>query len=488
VNRSITKKIPYKQIIYRPFWITVNCLVITLVIALTLLIRSSWHAIHRMEPLKAHMAIIEKIQRYSAELGNLGLELDSPPTEKQIEQINQIQQSLMHILNTSGILSDKARSPLFEVASRLKNIKENPSSDLRLVQKNIQTALHVEVGIQNNLLHLLDRDNKLEMETTTSIAITFPLLGLLMLFFLRHHILRPLDNLSLLITRVGRQEIPNIPMNKVDPLLKPLFNEFSHLVKRLSELEQSQIEHQLELENKVRDATQSLLEYHYTLAHSERLAAVGELTAGLAHELRNPLAGINLALVNLRNEINDRDKVSRLTLVIEELERVTKLLNQVLDQSRHSPESPIYFNLAKTLNSLLQLVRYQIPKNIKIEQTVPENIQCYLPQGRLRQAILNLILNSAQSIGKSQGLIKISASSSEDRLAIQVLDNGKGFPQKLLDAGVQVFMTGHEHGTGLGLAIVRRFCYEQGGELLLKNPSAGGACAEIILCRSLPDG
>jgi len=231
----------------------------------------------------------------------------------------------------------------------------------------------------------------------------------------------------------------------------------------------------------VRDATQSLLEYQHTLAQSERLAAVGELTAGLAHELRNPLAGIHLALANLSNEIEDSDKVSRLILVMEELDRVTKLLNQVLDQSRYSPESASRFNLAEMLDSLLQLVRYQIPPAIVIEQTVAKDIQCNMPQGRLRQAMLNLILNAAQSIGKTQGIITIEAKTHQERLTLRICDNGGGFPKKLLEHGIRPFSTGREHGTGLGLVIVRRFCHEQGGELTLSNLPSGGACVEITL-------
>ncbi|NOY73608.1 MAG: hypothetical protein GXP14_14790 [Gammaproteobacteria bacterium] len=393
MQHSTVEKNPYTQLIYRPFWITVSSLLIILTIALTILINSSWRALHRTEPLKAHMEMIDGIQDYSAELSNLALKLKSPPTKKSLKQFDKLYQTMTDILNTSKILNDEARLLLRQATQTLENIKTPTTNDLTLANKNIQSALDIEVDIQNGLLHLLARDNRLELKTTTFIAITLPLLGLLLLFFLRHRIFRPLDNLSLLITRVGRQTLPAVCLNDIDPLLKPLFTDFIHLVNRLSELEQTQQKHQIELENKVRNATQSLLEYQHTLAQSERLAAVGELTAGLAHELRNPLAGIHLALVNLRSEIDDSDKAYRLMLVIEELERVTKLLNQVLDKSRHSPESISHFNLNEMLSSLLQLVRYQIPTTIDIDQTSTKNIQCALPQGRLKQALLNLILN-----------------------------------------------------------------------------------------------
>ncbi len=475
----IREKSPYRQLIYRPFWITVTGLLIILTLALAVLINSSWRALDRTAPLKEHLALIEEIQRYSAELDNLAPKFKTTPPEKWVTQLTRLNKALKGTLERSQILSDEARSALLHVIDTLQGLKVG--SDLSTLNINIRTALHAEVNVQNRLLILLARDNRLELEVATFIAITLTLLGLLMLFFLRHRILRPLDDLSLLITRLGRQPLPPVPLDEVDPLLKPLFIDFNRFVQRLSELELAQQKHRLELESRVRDATQSLLEYQHTLAQSERLAAVGELTAGLAHELRNPLAGIHLALANLSNEIEDGDKVSRLMLVMEELDRVTKLLNQVLDQSRYSPESASRFNLAEMLDSLLQLVRYQIPPAIVIEQTVAKDIQCNLPQGRLRQAMLNLILNAAQSIGKAQGVITIEAKTHQERLTLRICDSGRGFPKNLLEHGIRPFSTGREHGTGLGLVIVRRFCHEQGGELTLSNLPSGGACVEITL-------
>ncbi len=481
MNAVKREKSPYRQLIYRPFWITVTGLLIILTLALAVLINSSWRALYRTAPLKEHLALIEEIQHYSAELDRLAPTFKTAPSEKLAAQLAQLDEALKNTLKTSQILSDEARSALSHVVGTLQGLEEGSTGGLSSVNMDMRTALHAEVNTQNRLLNLLARDNRLELEIGTFIAVTLTLLGLLMLFFLRHRILRPLDDLSLLITRLGRQALPPVPLDEVDPLLKPLFLDFNRFVQRLSELELAQQKHRQELESRVRDATQSLLEYQHTLAQSERMAAVGELTAGLAHELRNPLAGIRLALDNLSNEIDDSDKVSRLALVIGELDRVTRLLNQVLDQSRHSPESASRFNLAGMLDSLLQLVRYQIPPTIVIEQAVPRHIQCHLPQGRLRQAMLNLILNAAQSIGEARGVITIEAETGRDRLSIRICDSGRGFPKKLLEDGIQPFSTGREHGTGLGLAIVRRFCYEQGGDLTLANPASGGACAEMLL-------
>lgn len=487
MTRPTSTTTPYTLLIYRPFWLALGGLLITLTIALVILINTSWKNLDRTEPLKAHMAMIQEIQQYNSELDAIRLSDNTRLNSKQIKQIDDIYIPLMNMLNTSTIISDEARPPLLKVAYALQAIKADSTFDLSDIKENIQSALHTEVAIQNNLLHLLAKGSRLELKTTTFIAIALPLLGLSMLFFLRRRILRPLHNLSLLIDRLGRQTLPSVPLDDIDPLLKPVFVNFRNLVARLSKLEQEQRNFQLSLQDKVKYATQSLLEYQHALAQSERLAAVGELTAGLAHELRNPLAGIHMALSNLRSELTDQDKLSRLTLVLDELDRITKLLSQVLDQSQHTPEAATQFEFGELLDTLVQLVSFQIPENITLEQTIEDNIQCNLPAGRLRQALLNLIVNSAQSLGKKDGVINISAKINDSKLVITVWDNGPGFPETILRNGVQAFSTGREHGTGLGLAIVWRFCYELGGNLKLYNPTSGGACAEIILPRISPN-
>jgi len=475
MNHPAVSKNLYTQLIYRPFWITVTSLLVILAIALAVLINTGWHAFHQAEPLKTHLALTDALQDYNAKLDKLAAEYSS-------QQLTSLQRALTDTLqDASKIISDEARASLRLALDTLQETQTGTHADLSLVQKKIRAALRTETGIQTRLLHRLVRNNRLELETATFIAIALPLLGLMMLFFLRHHILRPLNDLNLLINRLGQPASLPLPLASVDPLLNPLFIDVNTMLQRLSDLERAQHRNQQELEQKVRYATQSLLENHHALAQSERLAAVGELTAKLAHELRNPLAGIHLALTNLTAEIGDEEKVSRLTLVLEELERITRLLNQVLDRSRHSPEPASRFRLADMLNSLLQLVRYQIPAQITIDPQVPPALECHLPEGRLQQALLNLVLNAAQSIGTGSGNIIIAAITEEDCLRIRVQDNGPGFPAALLENGVQAFASDRNNGTGLGLAIVQRFCHEQGGTLTLSNPSGGGACIELIL-------
>jgi signal transduction histidine kinase len=169
-------------------------------------------------------------------------------------------------------------------------------------------------------------------------------------------------------------------------------------------------------------------------------------------------------------------------LVIGELRRVARLLNDLLSQSRQVPESPAEVHLATCASELLSLLRYQVPQGVHLQQDIPAGLRCYLPEGGLRQALLNLVLNAAQALGEQAGTITVNAHpAAAGKLRVSVCDDGPGFPAELLSGGVRAFATWRENGTGLGLATVRRFVRDIGGEMELGNRQPKGACVSLTL-------
>lgn len=124
-----------------------------------------------------------------------------------------------------------------------------------------------------------------QLRVVSVLFVGFPLLGLLVLYLLRHRILNPLRNLGMLLGLLAEREYSPAPAAGVDPLLRPLFDSYNELVQRPQELERQHREREHTPEQDVRAATQTLLDQSRALARSERLAAVGEVAAGLAHEL-----------------------------------------------------------------------------------------------------------------------------------------------------------------------------------------------------------
>jgi signal transduction histidine kinase len=253
------------------------------------------------------------------------------------------------------------------------------------------------------------------------------------------------------------------------------------MVNRLEQLEQANRNRTLSLEQEVRAATQVLLKQQQSLARAERLAAAGEVSATLAHELRNPIAGIEVTLVNLRRELADSSLGERIDLVIAELHRITRLLNGLLQQSSHVPEPPRRVSMHRLVHELATLIRYQVPPAIRLETDVPRELHCRLPEDGVRQAVLNLVLNSVEALQDMPGTITIQVRTDNRMLQMRVIDDGPGFSQALLAGGVRPFVTSRESGTGLGLAIVKRFARDLGGELAIENRSPHGACVTLSL-------
>jgi two-component system NtrC family sensor kinase len=334
-------------------------------------------------------------------------------------------------------------------------------------------------------MEMLDRtraEARVELEMATAVLAALLVVGVVGFGLVNRRILRPLVGLRGMFERLGSGDFSQLSLERVDPTLEPRFETYSRLVARLEELEEDHRVRAKSLEGEVRVAAQTLLEQQRTLARSERLAAVGEVAASLAHELRNPLAGVQMTLSNLRGEIGDEELERRLGLAMQELDRLAGLLNERLSEARHTPETPSPLHLRSLVDDLLSLMRYQVPEKIHLVSDVAGEFDCALPRDRLRQALLNLVLNAVHALGPGPGTVGISAHRDGERLVVEVSDDGPGFPPEVVESGPRPFVTRCEDGgTGLGLAIVRRLALDLGGEIALENLEPHGARVRLVL-------
>jgi C4-dicarboxylate-specific signal transduction histidine kinase len=240
------------------------------------------------------------------------------------------------------------------------------------------------------------------------------------------------------------------------------------------------------LESVVHSASKTLLEQHQSLARAERLAAVGETAAGVAHELHNPLAGVTLGLENLMREQGESEIAGRVQPMVEELERMGRILKDYLAAARTQPEAAVEIELAALVTDLFGLLELQIPSGIKLKNAVPNHLTCVLPRDRVRQVLLNLVLNASQAMDSGSGTVTVSASRENGELTIAVFDTGPGFSESILAEGVRPFSSGRERGTGLGLVLVRRTAADLGGRMEIGNVEDGGGQVSLNLpCSTL---
>jgi signal transduction histidine kinase len=342
-------------------------------------------------------------------------------------------------------------------------------------------ALELEAQSQEDLLREVREDGRRELYAGLGGLLALAALVGLTVWLLPKHLMDPLAELRAQFEGLGAGRFQEMSLEGVDSALVPLFENYNALVQRLSELEAERKARAETLESEVRASARALLEQQRILGDAERLAAVGETAAGLAHELRNPLAGILAALDNLRRETKEPAQAQRLDLLGQEAKRVVRLLNDYLEGSHHAPEVPVATDLDELVQDLLALLRYQASSSVRLEPSIEKGLACVLPPGRIRQALLNLVGNSLQALKEGPGTVTVLAERREDTLYLEVRDDGPGFPEEILSTAGQPFRTGRESGTGLGLATVQRTATDLGGSLTVENLVPQGASVVLSL-------
>lgn len=472
----MTRAIPLLRSVALPVVVTTGLLLLALSAMLLITSRS----LNRMTPLQAHLVVMQDMHDQMLAMQRVALRGLDAATPVRHEKLLDLRNALIGLARPSDLLTASGRQGLAEAEDLLDDAVPSPRERLQRVTTLLQAALVEENRAHATLLGTVQAQAQLEKQLAAAALVLIPLMAALVLFLLRRRFLLPLDNINTLLTRLGDGEFAPARVADVDPVLEPLIANYNHMVGRLAVLEAEQQARQAMLESEVRTATRELLAHNRSLAQADRLAAVGEMAAGLAHELRNPLAGMQLALANLRHELADADARERLDIVGAELKRIIDLMNSLLNQARLTPEDATPVNLAAATAEVLALARYQVAAGIVIEQEIPAELRCWLPESRLRQALLNLVLNAAQ-VMRDAGTVRVSAARFDNSLIIRVSDQGPGFSEAALRAGVRPFVSTRAGGTGLGLASVRRLAQDLGGSLKLENVAPRGACVTLLL-------
>jgi len=220
------------------------------------------------------------------------------------------------------------------------------------------------------------------------------------------------------------------------------------------------------------------------LVQAEKLAALGQLSAAIAHEVNNPLGIIKNYLAILSQSMKKTDKSwSHLKVVKEEVDRIARIVKQLLDFYQPKSETRIPTDIGFLLEGTLTFVEEQFSKNkIRIVKKIASNlpmIEAFLDE--LRQVFLNLLMNSRDSMPKG-GRIEVSARLEKDRIEIELKDTGSGIEEKDLSRIFEPFYTTKDKGSGLGLWISNEIIKRHGGKIRVKNrEDRKGTCFNLIL-------
>ena len=221
-----------------------------------------------------------------------------------------------------------------------------------------------------------------------------------------------------------------------------------------------------------------------------KLASVGELAAGLAHEIRNPLAGIAAAVEVLAENRAGQDR--EITQEIQlQVKRLNTTLSDLLNFARPREPEIAPCDLASLIRQMLTLVRADAQKHrIQVVEEIPADLPAISADAtQIQQAILNLLLNAIQAMPE-EGILTVRAAVVGSRMQLMIQDTGGGIPAEIREKIFAPFFTTKHRGTGLGLAITRTIMEKHGGSIRVDSAVGCGTMftLEFGLAEALPHG
>ncbi len=218
---------------------------------------------------------------------------------------------------------------------------------------------------------------------------------------------------------------------------------------------------------------------------NKRLAAIGKLAAGVAHEIRNPLSSIKgfATYFGRRYENNENDKETA-QIMVKEVERINRSISQLLEFAKPMSVEIKQVDLKALIDHSLKLVQHDLErKKIKSRIHIGTDTGKIATDGdRINQVLLNLYINAIEAMDDNGSLeIDVQDSDTADHIDIRVTDNGKGMDKSALDQIFDPYFTTRSTGTGLGLSIVHRIIENLGGQIQVQSTKGEGTCFIITL-------
>lgn len=223
------------------------------------------------------------------------------------------------------------------------------------------------------------------------------------------------------------------------------------------------------------------------MRQADRLAAIGRLSANIAHEIRNPLASVSGAIEVLARDIpSDPTRERLVEIVLSESARLNQLISDFLEYARPAPLVPTEVNASRVLDDVLVLLEHRrLPDHLKVVREYDERLLVRADPQQLRQAIWNLCLNAVQSMPEG-GELRVAGRlldgrGGPTRVQIGIADTGYGIAETDLPHIFEPFYSTKPEGSGLGLAMVYRVVQEHGGEIDVRSTVRGGTTFTLSL-------
>jgi len=317
------------------------------------------------------------------------------------------------------------------------------------------------------------------------------LLGGIFWYVAKNRVVRPVEALVQATRRVAHDDLDielHVEQRGELGLLAASFNDMTRSLRRVEGELQALNE---QLEQKVEERTGELRAAQDTLVRTEKLSSLGKLSASIAHEINNPLAGIlTFAKLMIRTiehgpvgEVERRTLVKQLALVQRETERCTAIVRNLLDFARERPLQLKDVDVNHVVEEVFSLVTNQVAiLGVEIRKDLAPVPPVEADFGQLRQAFINIVINGIEAMGKG-GHLQVTTRPLPEEKAVEIVfqDDGPGIPPELMVKIFDPFFTTKEKGTGLGLSVVYGIVERHKGRVTVDSEPGKGTRFTIRL-------
>jgi two-component system NtrC family sensor kinase len=290
---------------------------------------------------------------------------------------------------------------------------------------------------------------------------------------------RPLREAELEVDQLGRLGL-NLPIpaggGRLTSPLRGALRRMAEALKGEQEVTRQQLVD-------LRESNSRLAQTQAGLVASERLATVGKLAAGVAHEIGNPLSGILGYLSLVRSKAPNGEVGDYLARIDTEVQRIDRIVRELLDLGRAPRGGAAAVDVGQIAAACTALLGAGPDfSHVQLSLHCEPGMLARAESGALSQVLLNLLINAAQAV-EPRGAVEIIGRTEGNRVLLEVRDSGKGIPAEAMGRLFEPFFTtkANGRGTGLGLAISKHLVSEMGGELRAANAPEGGAVFSIWL-------
>lgn len=377
---------------------------------------------------------------------------------------------------------------------------------------DLQTVRGIREGVTHVVQNLeavrplveVERDRALEevrlvnesvvsfVQTLSAAAVAALLAGFLLLVAVTGAVTSSLDALRAAMeqVRAGRLDV-RVDVGRRRDETAEMARVFNHMVAELQDTRQKLQAYQADLQRLVHERTRALEETQAQLLQAERLSAVGELVAGVAHELNNPMTSVlGYAQLLESDPALPEELRGYAELVVREADRARHIVQSLLTFARPQPVEREVLDLNGVVRRTLDACRRDVDR-IEVDVRMCSEPLWVLGNGvQLQQVFTNIVQNALQAIRQGPGRLVVTTTRMGERAVVEFADTGPGIPPEHLHRVFDPFFTTKKigEGTGLGLSISYGIVRDHGGSIHVRNRSEGGACFTVELPLTEPGG